>query len=101
MIYACPTCEYAANAHLLKLQLLQNRVLRAIGYLDRRTLLREMHVASKIPWVYGYITKLCRMQAKVTLNRPIVLRIGQGEATRRKYERLKFGCGQAYDHSAD
>jgi hypothetical protein len=30
-IYACPTWEYAANAHVLKLQRLQNRVLHAIG----------------------------------------------------------------------
>jgi hypothetical protein len=37
MIYACPTWEYAADAHLLKLQHLQNRVLRAIGNLDRHT----------------------------------------------------------------
>jgi hypothetical protein len=26
MTYACPTWEYAADAHLLKLQSLQNRV---------------------------------------------------------------------------
>jgi hypothetical protein len=30
MTYACPTWEYAADARLLKLQRLQNRVLRAI-----------------------------------------------------------------------
>jgi hypothetical protein len=29
MAYACPTCEYAADAHVLKLQRLQNRALRA------------------------------------------------------------------------
>jgi hypothetical protein len=39
MSYACLTWEYEADAHLLKLQRLQNRVLRAthIGNLDRRT----------------------------------------------------------------
>jgi hypothetical protein len=43
--YACPSWEYAVDAHLLKLQRLQNRVLRTTENLDRRTLIREMHVA--------------------------------------------------------
>jgi hypothetical protein len=47
--YACPTCEYAADAHLLKLQRLQNTVLRAIGNLDRCTPVREFQVSFKIP----------------------------------------------------
>jgi hypothetical protein len=42
--YACSTWEYAADAHLSKEQRLQNRVLRAVGNLDRRTPVREMHV---------------------------------------------------------
>jgi hypothetical protein len=45
MAYAYPTWEYAAGAHLLKLQRLQNRVLRAIGNLDRCTPVRDLHVA--------------------------------------------------------
>jgi hypothetical protein len=96
-MYACPTWEYSAAAHLLKLQRLQNRVLHAIGNLDRRTPVREMHVAFKIPCVYDYITKLCRRQAEVILNHrnPIVRGIRQGEAMHRKYERLKRGGGQA------
>jgi hypothetical protein len=49
MIYACPTWEHAADSHLLKLQRLGNRVLSTIGNLDRPTLVREMHVAFKIP----------------------------------------------------
>jgi hypothetical protein len=55
MNYACPTWEYAADAHLLKLQRLQNRVLRAIGNLGRRTPVHEMHGGFKIPYVYDYI----------------------------------------------
>jgi heme oxygenase len=35
--HACPTWDYAADAHLLKLQRLQNRTIRAIGNLDRYT----------------------------------------------------------------
>jgi hypothetical protein len=57
MTYACPTWEYAADAHLMKLQRLQNRVLRAIGNLHRCTPVRELHVAFKIPYVYDYIIK--------------------------------------------
>jgi hypothetical protein len=87
----------------LKLQRLRNRALRAIGNLDRRTLVRELHVAFKIPYVYDYTTKLCRTQAEVILNHrnPIVHGTGQGEAVHRKYKRLKLGGGQAYDRSAD
>jgi hypothetical protein len=62
MIYACPTWEYAADARPLNLQRLQNRGLRVIGNHDRLTPVRELHVAFKIPYVYDYITKLCRTQ---------------------------------------
>jgi hypothetical protein len=37
----------------MKLHRLHNGVLRAIGNLGRRTLVREMHVAFKIPYVYS------------------------------------------------
>jgi hypothetical protein len=40
MIYASPTWEYAVDAHLLKLQNLQNRTLRAIGNFERCTPVR-------------------------------------------------------------
>jgi hypothetical protein len=57
----------------------------------------------KIPYVYDYIGKLCRTQAEVILNHanPNVCGIRQEEAMHRKYKRLKRGCGQAYDCSAD
>jgi hypothetical protein len=56
---------------------------------------------SKIPYVYDFITKLCRQQAEVIQNHanPNVRNIGQGEAQHRKYKRL--GGGQAYDRSSD
>jgi hypothetical protein len=60
MTYACPTWEYAGDTHLMKLQRLQNRVLRRIGNVDRRTPVRDLYLAFKIPYVYDYITKLCR-----------------------------------------
>jgi hypothetical protein len=59
---------HAAGAHLLKLQRLQNRVLRATGNPDRCTPVRDLHAAFKIPYVYDYVTKLCRTQAEVILN---------------------------------
>jgi hypothetical protein len=68
MTHACPTWEYAADAQLLKLQRLQNRVLHAIGNLDRCTPFRELHVVFKIPYVYDCITKLCRTQAEIVVN---------------------------------
>jgi hypothetical protein len=87
MSYACPTWEYAADTHLMKLQRLQNRVLRAIGNLDWRTPVRDLHLAFKIPYVYDHITKLCRRQAEVILNHenPNVRAFGQGEPRHRKY----------------
>jgi hypothetical protein len=100
--YACPSWEYAADAHLLKLQRQQNRVLRAIGNLDRRKPVRKMHMALNIIYMYDYIIKLCRSQAEVILNHRnrIVRGAGQGEAMHKKYKRLKHDDGQAYDRSA-
>jgi hypothetical protein len=57
--YASPTWEFAANTHLLKLQRLQNKVLRTIGNFPRRTPVRELYNAFNIPYIYDYITKLC------------------------------------------
>jgi hypothetical protein len=47
--YACPAWEFAAETDLLKLQRLQNRVLRTNGNFRRCTSVRNMHVASQIP----------------------------------------------------
>jgi hypothetical protein len=82
MNYCLSHLKYAADVHLFKLQHLQNIVLRAIGNLDRCTLVRELHVAVKIPYVNGYITELCSARAEVILNHvdPNVRGIGQGEA---------------------
>jgi hypothetical protein len=87
----------------LKLQRLQNKVLRTIGHFPRRTPVRELHVAFDIPYVYDFITKLCRQQAEVIQNHvnPNVRNIGQGEDQHRKYKSLKLGGGQAYDRASD
>jgi hypothetical protein len=98
MTYACPAWEFAAKSHLLKLQRLQNRVLRTIGNFPRRTSVRHLHVALLIPRVDDYITKLCRQETEVIQNRDDanVGNIGQGEARHRKYKRLKLGGGHVY-----
>jgi hypothetical protein len=85
------------------LQRLQNKVLRTIGNFPRRTPVRDLHVAFRIPYVYDFITKLCRQQAEVIQNHhnTNVRNIGQGEAQHRKYKRLKLGGGQTYDRSSD
>jgi hypothetical protein len=46
MTYACPAWELAADNHLLKLQRLQNKVLRTTGNFPRSTSARELHVVS-------------------------------------------------------
>jgi hypothetical protein len=103
MTYASPTCESAADAHLLKLQRLQNKVLRLIGGLPRNTPTLYMHAEFRIPYVYDFITKLCRNQAEVIQNHDNenFRSIGNGETQHRKHERLKLGGGQAYDCSED
>jgi hypothetical protein len=62
-----------------------------------------MHTAFNLPYVFDYITKLCRKQAEVMWNHENehVRGIGQGEARHRKYKRLKLGGGQTYDRSSD
>jgi hypothetical protein len=102
MAYACPTWEFAAETYLLKLQRLQNKVLRTIGSFPRRTSVRDMHMAFQIPYVYNYITKSFRQQAEVIENHENenVRYIEQGEARHRKYNRLKLGGGHVYDRSS-
>jgi hypothetical protein len=90
--------KHASRARMRgKLQRLQNRVLRAISNLDRRTPVRDLHLAFKIPYVYDYIDKLSRRQAEARLNHqnPSVHAIGQGEARHRKHNRFKLGGCQA------
>jgi hypothetical protein len=98
MTYACPAWEFAAECHLLKLQRLQNRVLRTIGNFPKHTSVRDLHKAFHIPYVYDYITKSCRQQAEVIQNHENenVRYIGHGEARQRKYKRLKLGGGHVY-----
>jgi hypothetical protein len=97
------TWEHAADTVLLKLQRLQSQVLRAVGNFDRCTLVSELQATFKIPYVYGYIIKLCRSQSEVNLNHvnPNIHGTGQEEAMYRKYKRLILGGGQTYDRSTN
>jgi hypothetical protein len=58
MTYACPDCELAADTYLLKLQRLQNKVLRSTGNFPRWTSVRDLHTAFNLSCVYDYIIKL-------------------------------------------
>jgi hypothetical protein len=49
MTYTCPAWEFAAESNSLKLQCLQNKVLRTIGNFPRCTSVRDMHVDFQIP----------------------------------------------------
>jgi hypothetical protein len=98
---ACSAWEFAADTHLLKSQLLQNKVLRTIGNFPRHTPVCELHKAFNIPHIYDYVTKLCRRQAKIVQNdgNANVCNIGQGEPRHRKCKRFKLSGGQAYHRS--
>jgi hypothetical protein len=59
-------------------------------------------MAFKLPYVYDYVTKLCRQQAVIQNHENTHVRnIGKGEPRHRKYKRLELGGGQAYDLSSD
>jgi hypothetical protein len=70
-----------AYTYLLKLQYLQNKVLRTTGNFPRCTLVHDMHTAFDLPYVYDYATKLCRQQAEIIQNHENehVHGTGQGE----------------------
>jgi hypothetical protein len=74
--------------YILKLQHLQNKVLRNIDNLPRCTLVRDIHVTFLIPYVYDYITKLRRRQAEIIHNHENenVRNIGQVETQYRKHK---------------
>jgi hypothetical protein len=86
----------------MKLQHLQNKVLRTIGNYPRRTPVCDLRMAFRIPFVYDYVTKLRRQQAEVIQNHvnENVHNTGQGEARHRIYKRLTLGGGQVYYHSS-
>jgi hypothetical protein len=96
MTYACLAWELVADTYLLKLQRLQNKVLRTIRNFPKCTPVRGFN----LPYVYDYVTKLCRKEAEVIRNQDNehIRGIGQDEASHRKYKRFKLG-GQAYDCS--
>jgi hypothetical protein len=85
-----PAFEIAAPA---------KQVLRTTCKFSRRTPVRELHIAFKVPYIYDCITKLCRQQVEVTQNHENanVPDIRTGEARHKKYKRLKLGG----DHSSD
>jgi hypothetical protein len=68
MPYVCPAWEFGADNHLLKLQRLQNKVFSTTGNLPRHTLVRDLHMAFKLSYIYDYATKLCRQPAEVIQN---------------------------------
>jgi hypothetical protein len=76
-----PGWKFAADTYLLKLQRMQNKVLRTTGDFTMCTLVRDLHTTFNLPYVCDYITKLCRQQAEVIQNceNEHVRSIGQGE----------------------
>jgi hypothetical protein len=67
MTYACPTWELAASTCLLKLQLLEDKVLFTIGNFPRCNLVCDLHMAFDLLHVYDYVTKLCSAGKKQKL----------------------------------
>jgi hypothetical protein len=82
----------------LELHRLQNKVLPTIGNLPRRTPIRDLHMAFKIPNLCDFVAKLCRQQATVIRNNENfkIRNTGQGEDEHKKHKRLTLGGGQVY-----
>jgi hypothetical protein len=59
MTYAFPAWEFVAATQPSQLQRL-HKVLRTIGKFSRCTQVRQLHMAFQAPYIYDYITKLCR-----------------------------------------
>jgi hypothetical protein len=55
MTHACHAWKFAADTHLLKLQCLQNKVLRTTGKFPKCIPVRELHMAFRVPYTYDYI----------------------------------------------
>jgi hypothetical protein len=64
MAYACPAWEFATDTHLLKLQRLQNKVLRTIGNFPRHTPVCELYKAFNILYIYDYYNKAMQETSK-------------------------------------
>jgi hypothetical protein len=58
MTYVCSVWEFSADNRLLKVQRLQNKVLSTIAILPRRTPVRDLHMAFKLPHIRGVSTEL-------------------------------------------
>jgi len=84
---ACLAWGFAVESYLLKLQWLQNRALCTTGNFPRHTPIHDLHRSFKVPYLYDYITHLCRKQVSIICNHDsiIICNIGQGESCHRKY----------------
>jgi hypothetical protein len=61
MTYACLPGEFAADNHPLKLQLLQNEVLCTTGNFPKCTLIHNLHMAFKLPYIYDSNVARCKV----------------------------------------
>jgi hypothetical protein len=68
MTYACSSWEFETDKHLIKLQRLQNKVLRTNDNFRSLTPFPERHIFFHLPYVYDYMTKLCRQEAELIIN---------------------------------
>jgi hypothetical protein len=85
--------EHGANTEEVRIQNLLGNLkrrdhsrdlVRVIAYPDRRTSIRKLHVALRIPYVYDYMTTLCRKTDRSNHPNLNALVTGQGEAMHRK-----------------
>jgi hypothetical protein len=73
MAYACLAWEFAADNHVIKLQRLQNKVLRTTGKQPRSTPVRDLYMCLKLDFQR---TRRCYISEDRTLHNPRCENIG-------------------------
>jgi hypothetical protein len=88
----CPAWELEADTYLLKIAAPTKQGSAHHWKFPECTPVRDLHTAFNLPYVYGYVRKLCRRQTEAIQNHENahVLGIGQDEARHRKYRGINL-----------
>jgi hypothetical protein len=84
----------------LKLQRLQNKVLRTIGNFPRHTPVQELHKAFNIPYIYDYIKNYIKQELYKIMKMRMSSLLGKAKPDTENLKSRKLGGGQVYDCSS-
>jgi hypothetical protein len=86
-----------------EIAVLHNKIFYTISKFPKCTPVCQLHMAFQVPYIYDYITKLCRQQAEVLQNdeNANFHDIRKVKPDTENNKGLKLGCNQAQDCSSD